>query len=114
MLESVNSPYSSFLYAMRSPMTREKYVGRLAKLFDFLEIKGSMEERCVAFVEKARKEQDWTFQSILRFIHFQRSRVERKEITAATLQNYIKATKLFCEMNDITIPWKKITRRRKK
>jgi hypothetical protein len=110
MLEAVNSSYSSFLYAMRSPMTREKYVGRLAKLFDFLEIKGSMEERCMTFVERAQKEQDWAFQSIVKFVHFQRSRVDKKEITAATLHNYIKATKLFCEMNDIAISWKKITR----
>ena len=33
-----------------------------------------------------------------------------KEISGATLRNYVKTIKLFCEMNDILIPWKKITR----
>jgi integrase len=39
-----------------------------------------------------------------------KERVERKEITGATIRNYVKSIKLFCEMNDILIPWKKITR----
>ena len=36
--------------------------------------------------------------------------VEIKEITAATALNYVKTIKLFCEMNDILLPWKRITR----
>ncbi len=36
--------------------------------------------------------------------------MERKEITAATLRNFVKAIKLFCEMSDIQIQWKRITR----
>jgi hypothetical protein len=32
------NPYSSFIFAMNSPLTREKYIGRLAKFFDFIEI----------------------------------------------------------------------------
>ena len=41
---------------------------------------------------------------------FQRERVEREEITSATLRNFVKAIKLFCEMCDIPIAWKKINR----
>ena len=37
-------------------------------------------------------------------------RVQRKEITGATVRNYVKTIKLFCEMNDILIPWKRITK----
>lgn len=47
---------------------------------------------------------------IIRFLQFQRDRVERKEIVGATLKNFVKPLKLFCEMSDIPIPWKKITR----
>jgi hypothetical protein len=36
--------------------------------------------------------------------------VNRKEITDATVRNCIKSIKLFCEMADISIVWKKITR----
>ena len=43
-------------------------------------------------------------------MQFQKSRVENGEITAATLRNYVKSIKSFCDVCDITIPWKKITR----
>jgi hypothetical protein len=46
----------------------------------------------------------------LRFIHFQKERVDRREITGATVRNYAKSIKLFCDMSDIPRPWKKITR----
>lgn len=36
--------------------------------------------------------------------------MEAGEITASTLRNFVKALKLFCEMSDIVIPWKRITR----
>ena len=43
-------------------------------------------------------------------MQFQKERVEREEITAATLYNFVKAIKLFCETSDIPISWKRITR----
>jgi hypothetical protein len=33
-----------------------------------------------------------------------------QEITASTLRNFAKAIKLFCEMCDVPIAWKKISR----
>jgi hypothetical protein len=47
---------------------------------------------------------------LLRFFQYQKDRVSRREITGSTLQNYVKVLKLFCEMNDLIIPWKKLTR----
>jgi integrase len=44
------------------------------------------------------------------FLQFQKDRSQRGDITPATLGNLVKAIKLFCEMSDIQIPWKKITR----
>ena len=46
----------------------------------------------------------------LRFPQAQKERVERKDVIGATLRNYVKVIKLFCETNSILIPWKKITR----
>jgi hypothetical protein len=43
-------------------------------------------------------------------LQISKERVEGKEISGATLRNYVKSIKLLCEMNDILIPWKKITR----
>jgi integrase len=57
-----------------------------------------------------RKQPDWVFQSVLRFAQAQKERVAKGEISPATLRNYIKEVKLFCEMNEFSIPWKEITR----
>jgi hypothetical protein len=104
-------PWSLFLYGMKAPMTREKYRGRLAKFFDFIGLtEGTMEARATVFTEKGKKDSDWVFVSVLRFAQSQKVRVESGQISPATLRNYIKAIKLFCEMNDISIVWKKITR----
>ena len=45
---------------------------------------------------------------ILHFAQAQKERVEKEEITHMSLRNYIKAVKLFREMNDIVVPWRKI------
>jgi hypothetical protein len=37
-------------------------------------------------------------------------RVENKDITDATLENFVKSLKVFCDSADLDIPWKKITR----
>jgi hypothetical protein len=37
-------------------------------------------------------------------------RVRRKELAAGNLENHYRAAKLFCEMNDLTLNWKRITK----
>jgi hypothetical protein len=37
-------------------------------------------------------------------------RVQHGQIAAATLKNFVKAIKLFCDMSDVNVPWKRITR----
>ncbi len=53
---------------------------------------------------------NWVFTNILKFVLFHKERIHKKEISGATLINYLKAIKLFCEMSDLSINWKKITR----
>jgi integrase len=113
MLDIESDPYSIFIFAMNAPQTKEKYVTRLKRFFDFINLPGStMQERCNSFVEKSRnKDEDkWLLNNLLRFLQMYKERVQRKEITGSTLRNYVKTIKLFCEMNDILVPWKKITR----
>lgn len=43
-------------------------------------------------------------------MQFQNSRVTKKEISGATDRNYVKSIKLFCDMADLPVSWKKITR----
>jgi hypothetical protein len=45
----------------------------------------------------------------MRFIDFQKERVKRGDISESTISNYYKVTtKLLCEMNCLTLNWKRI------
>ena len=108
-------PWSLYIYAMKAPMTRDRYQTRLAKFLDFIEMlpgasATTLEGRARAFAKKGKEDSIWALNNILKFVQFQKDRVDKKEITGATLRNYVKSIKLFCEMADMTIPWKKITR----
>jgi hypothetical protein len=69
-----------------------------------------IEQRALIFADRGRKGPNWASNSIVEFIQYHRDRVNRKEITGATVRNFIKGIKLFCEIADIPIPWKKTTR----
>jgi hypothetical protein len=104
-------PYSLFFHAMKSPLTKKKYSRRLETFFNFIKIPGeSIEERCLTFVNNGKDNANWVFTNILKFVLSYKERINKKEISGATLINYLKAIKLFCEMSDISINWKKITR----
>ena len=109
---TIEDPYSLFVFAMNAAQTREKYITRLDRFFRFINLQGNtIEERCRSFAEIAKKDNNkWVLNNVLGFLLIYKERVERKEISGATLRNYVKSIKLFCEMNDILIPWKKITR----
>ena len=92
--------YSLFLYAVRSQVTRDYYLRRLRIFLNHIGLlpAGTMEERCNLFASKGKKDPNWTFSCIIRFLQYQKERVEREEITGATLRNFVKAIKLFCEI----------------
>jgi hypothetical protein len=83
--------YTLFVYGIRSPYTKESYFRRLRGFFDAINLnKGAtFEERCNTFAYKGRRNSNWAFNNIIRFLYYQKERVEKKEITAGTLHNYI-------------------------
>ncbi len=96
---------------MNAAQTREKYITRLDRFIYLINVQGNtIQEHCRCFAEIAKKDNKWVLNNILRFLQIYKDRVERSEINGATLRNYVKTIKLFCEMNEILIPWKKITR----
>jgi integrase len=104
-------PWSLYIYAMKAPMTRDRYQTRLAKFLAFIGIAGNtVQERSRAFAKRGKDDSIWALNSVLKFVQFQKDRVDKKEISGATVRNYVKSIKLFCEMADMPIPWKKITR----
>jgi hypothetical protein len=80
--------------------------------FNYINIlpNGNLEEQCNLFAAKGLEDPKWAFNNIIRFLQYQKERVERAEISGGTLRNFLKTIKLFCEMSEISIPWKKITR----
>jgi hypothetical protein len=68
--------WSLYLYAMKSPVTRQKYIGRLNKFFDFLELEGATpEEKSKCFILRSKeKDTRWIFSSILKFMQYQLER----------------------------------------
>lgn len=109
----LSDPYGLFKYAIKSQYTREQYTIRLRQFFKFVGLQGTVEEQCHEFVTNCRKDLNWSLRHIMRFLQWQRERVEKKELSVATVHNSLKPIKLFCDMNELPITimfWKKLTR----
>ena len=105
------SPLYSFMYALKSSEARRQYPKRLKMLFDYLELEGSLEEQAQSFLDKTQsKGIQWAQDTIMIFLDFHKERVRKKELAAGTLKNYYRAAKLFCEMNDLMLNWKRISK----
>jgi integrase len=110
-LELDVSPYSLFIGSIRSPVTRDKYLQRMRYFLDYLNIRQKdVEERFDILTLEAKGDINWFTNVIFKYLQGHKGRVERKEISSATLRNYVKPIKLYCEQMDIQIPWKKIMR----
>jgi hypothetical protein len=107
--EPVLTPYDNFLYSLKAKETKRQYPHRLDKFLSFMGFKGTIEEKCTKLYDFSRKNDANVIQScLIKFINYQKKRIESKEISEGTLVNYIKAIKLFYSMNDIIIHWKKL------
>jgi integrase len=105
-------PLTEFYDAIKSPLTKEKYERRLDLFLRHIKVEGStFSERASGFARRAKVDNQWATYVINEYMRLQKERAERKEIAEATVPNYFKPIKLFCEMNDITLNWKKIGRR---
>ena len=48
-----------------------------------------IEDRCNKFAEKSKDNENWVLSQIIRFLQYQKERVENKEITSGTLKNFV-------------------------
>jgi hypothetical protein len=103
-------PMVALIYGLKSPESRRQYPGRLQPFLDFLKLEGSLNEKAKKFWLKAKENSKWTEVNLMQFIQFQKERVDSGEISPSTIPNYYKVIKLFCEMNDIVLNWKKIAK----
>lgn len=109
-LRTYEDPMSTFLYALKAPESQRQYPRRLKMLFDYIGLVQPLENQALEFVKRARADSIWAYDNFIRFISYQKQRVTKGEIAESTISNYYKAAKLFCEMNDLTLNWKKISR----
>jgi hypothetical protein len=82
-----SSAYSLFIYAIRSPLTRDYYLRRLRIFFNHINLlpNETMENRCNFFATRGIKDPNWACNSIIKFLQFQKERVQKEEITGATV-----------------------------
>jgi hypothetical protein len=100
-----------FRDAIRSPLTKDRYEKRLDLFFRFINQDGTtLDKRAEAFAARAKNDADWAINEIMIYMRNQKERAEKGQISESTISNYFKPIKLFCEMNDIMLNWKKITR----
>ena len=79
--------------------------------FDYLNIHQKNPEDCFDILtHKAKSDINWIVNAIFKYLQGHKGRVERKEISSATLRNYVKPIRLYCEQIGIPVPWKKIMR----
>ncbi len=99
------------MFALKSSEARRQYPKRLKMFFDYLRFTGSLEDQAMDFLNQAKQHgTQWAQHSLMLFLDFHKQRVRQKELAAGTLKNYYRAAKLFCEMNDLTLNWRKISK----
>jgi len=107
----MDSPYFRFMYALKAPETKRQYPKRLEVFLDYLKLHGStIEEKANQFYEFIKQDPKNFQNTLLNYILFQNARAIKGEISESTIPNYYKPIKLFCDMNDIMINWRLITR----
>ena len=104
--------YSIFELALRAPETRRQWPRRFDVFLTFLELDGlDVKERVNQLYDLIHKESnEWLQNQLLEFIDHQKERVTKGEISESTISNYIKPVKTFCDMNDILVNWKIISK----
>lgn len=113
---SKENPLQMFLYALRAPESKRQYPRRLKVFLDYLTNKGelktsqSLDSQSREFLIKTKENPKWVNWQLKEFILIQKKRAEKGEIVFTTIRKYLKATKLFLEMNtDIPlVNWKRI------
>jgi hypothetical protein len=68
----VSTAYSLFLYAFRSPVTKDCYLRRMKVFFNYINLlpHGNLEEQCNLFAAKGLEDHKWAFSNIIKFLQY--------------------------------------------
>jgi len=95
---------SIFRDAVQSPYTRDHYERHLKYFVGFVGLDPD------SVIKRAKEDTSWCEKEVLAFIQKLKRRVESKTLSRVSIGNYTKPIRLFLEMNDILLNWRKINR----
>jgi hypothetical protein len=104
-----DSPITDFLDTNLAKLTKYQYIWRLKIFFDSLGLQGSLDKQSRKFLVQANKDRVWAQNGLKYFIRTMKKRAEAGEISESSIRNFYKPVKLFCDIHDIELSWKKIT-----
>jgi hypothetical protein len=104
-----DSPMADFLDTNLANDTKYQYTQRLKIFFDSLQLHGNLDKQSREFLAQARKDRVWAQEGLKYFIRAEKKRAEEGEIAESTIRNFYKPVRLFCNIHDIELSWKKIT-----
>ena len=92
------------MYALKAPESKRQYPKRLKVFFEFLRFNNELthselENQCLEFMTKSQTDPRWANTKLMEFVLYQKERVYKDEIVYATIRNYLKAVRLFLDMN---------------
>jgi hypothetical protein len=90
-VEERSNAYSLFVYAIRSQVTKDYYLRRLRIFFNHVDLlpHGNLEERCNLFATSGKRDPSWAFSCIVKFLQYQKEKVEREEVSGGKKFNFI-------------------------
>jgi hypothetical protein len=94
-----------FRAAIKSHATLDPYERRLIGFLKRMDARSPD-----AFVAFAKRNPAFAENKIIAFLSSERARADHGEISAGTINNWVKAVRLFLEMSDVQLNWKKIRR----
>ena len=86
---------------------KRSFKDNMPRFLDFCKFESlDVEQKAIKFCRFAKsKSQEEVEDLVIRFVLFQKKRIDEGDITSGTLRNHVRAVKLFCRMNRITIFW---------
>src|SRR5919112_2434322 len=94
-----------FRAAIKSAATRDAYERRLIGFLKKMDAASPD-----AFVESAKNNPVLIENKVIAFLSSECKRADCGEISAGTINNWVKAARLFLDMSDVQLNWKKIRR----
>ena len=76
------TPYDNFLFGMKASETKRQYPHRLYKFLTFMELQGTIEEKCTKLLEFSKNNFDPLQSYLIRFINSHKERIENRRTPA--------------------------------